>query len=122
MSGAEINFNDLQSNTVYAGGYSASHECIKWFWSIVCNELTKQQQTLLLKFITSCSRAPLLGFSSLNPKFAIQRIDIDSQQLNFPTAATCMNLLRLPRYRSIHVMKQKLIYAIENASTGFGLT
>ena len=38
-----------------------------------------------------------------------------------PTAATCMNLLKLPPYRSPEQMRAKLLLAIEEAS-GFALS
>ena len=38
-----------------------------------------------------------------------------------PTAATCMNLLKLPPYRTPEQMRAKLLLAIEEAS-GFALS
>jgi ubiquitin-protein ligase E3 C len=38
----------------------------------------------------------------------------------FPTAATCMNMLRLPKYRNKQDLKRTLDYVI-NANQGFGL-
>ena len=48
------------------GGYNLDHPIIKIFWDIV-DSFTEKQKRLLLKFVTSCSRTPLLGFKvSLN--------------------------------------------------------
>lgn len=38
-----------------------------------------------------------------------------------PTASTCMNLLKLPPYRSVQQMRDKLLYAIK-AGAGFDLS
>jgi ubiquitin-protein ligase E3 C len=38
-----------------------------------------------------------------------------------PTSATCMNLLKLPPYRSKDQLESKLLYAI-NADAGFDLS
>jgi hypothetical protein len=38
-----------------------------------------------------------------------------------PSAATCMNLLKLPQYDSIETLKEKLLYAIRSNS-GFELS
>ena len=38
-----------------------------------------------------------------------------------PTAATCMNLLKLPPYESLDVLRERLTYAIE-AGCGFELS
>jgi ubiquitin-protein ligase E3 C len=122
LSGSpRVNLADLQAHTTYSSGYSANHEVIQWFWSIL-HEATPEQIGLFLRFCTSCSRAPLLGFGFLQPGFCIQRVNADEHEQNLPTAATCMNLLRLPRYGSRERLKEKLLYAITAASTGFGLT
>lgn len=44
-----------------AGGFSATHPTVQWFWKVVEN-FEDAQRRQLLKFVTSCSRPPLLGF------------------------------------------------------------
>ena len=63
ISGAdhEINIDDLCMNTKYGNGYTETHETIVNFWSVV-KDFTEEQKRKLLKFVTSCSRPPLLGF------------------------------------------------------------
>lgn len=76
---------DFQQNVVYAGGYHPTHPVILNFWEVV-KEFTPQQQSLLLRFATSSSRPPLLGFAHLNPKFCIKLSSLDDSFL--PTANT----------------------------------
>ena len=93
--------------------------------------MTPKQQSGLLKFVTSCSRQPLLGFAQLNPKFGIQQVpaynfdedrDPDAPLVpRLPTAATCMNLLKLPLYDNIDILREKLLYAV-TAESGFELS
>jgi len=66
ISGASIpiNIEDLKQHTNYSGGYTADHIVIKMFWEVV-EQLTDIQKGQLLKFVTSCSRPPLLGFKVL---------------------------------------------------------
>ena len=78
--------------THYAGGYHPSQPVIRDFWSVV-KEFTPQQQRKLLRFITSSSRAPLLGFESFYPPITISKRDGGDEYL--PTAATCVNLLKV---------------------------
>jgi hypothetical protein len=85
-------------------------------------------QGLFLKFVTSCSRQPLLGFSQLVPKFGIQRVspinpgeDPSTTAPRLPSAATCMNLLKLPHYDSLATLREKLVYAI-SSNSGFELS
>lgn len=44
-----------------SGGYSATHPVIQIFWEVV-EGFTDEEKRKLLKFVTSCSRPPLLGF------------------------------------------------------------
>ena len=51
----------MQAHTNYSGGYELTHPTISAFWAVV-EELSEDQKRALLKFVTSCSRPPLLGF------------------------------------------------------------
>jgi len=46
----------------FPGTYKEEDAYVKEFWSIV-GSLTDKQKQQFLKFVTSCSRPPLLGFS-----------------------------------------------------------
>jgi len=86
----------------------------------VLSECKEAERAQFLHFSTSCSRAPLLGFGALFPKFCVQRVQRDSEEA-LPTASTCMNLLKLPRYTTKSKLKEKLLYAI-SSNAGFELT
>ncbi len=85
---------------------------------------TPDQQAAFLRFVTACSRPPLLGFRYLEPQLCVQMagsaLDAAAQQ-RLPTSATCMNLLKLPPYRSASLIHDKLLFAIRNAA-GFDLS
>ncbi|KAK9075671.1 hypothetical protein SSX86_003997 [Deinandra increscens subsp. villosa] len=125
ISGSVDGFDvdDLRSNTNYAGGYHREHYVIDMFWEILKN-FSLENQHKFLKFVTGCSRGPLLGFKYLEPLFCIQRAGGSASEdtlERLPTSATCMNLLKLPPYRSKEQMEQKLLYAI-SAEAGFDLS
>lgn len=63
MSGAEIpvDIEDLKQNTRYNGDFSIEHPTIVCFWRVL-EQFNDIQRRQLLKFVTSCSRPPLLGF------------------------------------------------------------
>ena len=67
--------SDLKKNVRYLGGYHGNHRVILWFWDITLNEFTEEEKSALLKFVTSCSRPPLMGFSSMSPPFSIRAVD-----------------------------------------------
>lgn len=81
--------------------------------------MTNAERQKLLKFVTSTPRAPLLGFSHLNPRFSIRDSSTDEERL--PSTSTCANLLKLPRYTRRDTLREKLMYAI-NAGAGFDLS
>jgi ubiquitin-protein ligase E3 C len=132
----KIDIQDLQRNVVYGSGYHESQPYIQAFWQII-DEMSIEDQKDFLKFVTSSIRQPLLGFKELNPKFCIQKVSkyvnipLGSDHSNnpatqgevprLPSAATCMNLLKLPQYDSIEMLKDKLLYAIRSKS-GFELS
>lgn len=120
ISGAPtpVDIEDLRKHTNYSGGYNKDHIVITIFWKVV-EEFEEQEKRKLLKFVTSCSRPPLLGFKDLYPPFCIQNAGREPTRL--PTASTCMNLLKLPEFQDIETMRQKLKYAVDSGS-GFELS
>lgn len=119
ISGTEgdIDLKDLQENTVL-GGYHEKDQVIDFFWRSL-ESFTHAQRKAFLKFATSCPSPPLLGFQQLNPKFGIRHAGDDTSRL--PTASTCVNLLKLPRYTTFEQCREKLLYAIESGA-GFDLS
>jgi ubiquitin-protein ligase E3 C len=73
----------------------------------------------VLKFVTSTPRAPLLGWSSLVPRFSIRDAGDDESRL--PSTSTCVNLLKMPRYRKKEGLRGKLMVAV-NSGAGFDLS
>eukprot|EP00252_Welwitschia_mirabilis_P017268 TRINITY_DN3827_c0_g1_i3.p1 TRINITY_DN3827_c0_g1~~TRINITY_DN3827_c0_g1_i3.p1 ORF type:complete len:137 (-),score=32.61 TRINITY_DN3827_c0_g1_i3:570-980(-) len=118
-----VDVDDLRANTNYAGGYDEKHPIIVMFWEVL-KEFTMDQRQKFLKFVTGCSRGPLLGFKYLEPVFCIQRAateEAPEELLRLPTSATCANLLKLPPYTSKNVLKRKLLYSI-SSDAGFDLS
>jgi hypothetical protein len=58
MSGAKkmIDIADLKKHTIYMGGYSNSSSVIKNFWKLMEKGMNQEEQSRLLKFVTSCPR------------------------------------------------------------------
>ncbi|MBA0780443.1 hypothetical protein Gotri_004539 [Gossypium trilobum] len=109
-----LDVDDLRCHTNYAGGYHGEHYVIDMFWEVL-KSFSLENQKKFLKFVTGCSRGPLLGFKYLEPLFCIQRAagSASEEALDrLPTSATCMNLLKLPPYRSKEQLEAKLMYAI----------
>lgn len=140
---AEIDLDDLKKHTVYYGGFHGSHRVIVWLWDILAHDFNSEEKAMFLKFITSCSRPPLLGFAYLKPPFSIRCVEVSDDQDTgdtlgsvlrgfftirkrepggrLPTSSTCFNLLKLPNYSKKGILREKLRYAI-SMNTGFELS
>ena len=120
---SEIDVEDLRRNTLYGGVYQIGddgleHPTVRLFWKVM-KELDDSDRRKVLKYVTSTPRAPLLGFSQLNPRFSIRDASSDEERL--PSTSTCVNLLKLPRYSTAKTLQQKLLYAV-NSGAGFDLS
>lgn len=131
LSGGSQDFDvdDLRNHTKYTGGYTESSRTVKLFWEVI-KGFKPTDRCLLLKFVTSCSRAPLLGFKYLQPCFTIHKVPCDvplwatigGQDVDrLPSASTCYNTLKLPTYKRSSTLRSKLVYAI-SSNTGFELS
>ncbi|KAI8607208.1 hypothetical protein BC830DRAFT_1073184, partial [Chytriomyces sp. MP71] len=113
-----IDLADLRANITYGGDFHELHPTIRIFWDVVEN-LDEDDRRLLVKFVTSCARPPLLGFKELKPGFCIRPSGESEDRL--PSASTCVNLLKMPEYKSKQVLREKLLYAIKSGA-GFELS
>ncbi|KAI3648186.1 hypothetical protein MP228_006040 [Amoeboaphelidium protococcarum] len=120
ISGAQvpIDIQDLRDHTVYDNVYSDSHPTIQMFWRVL-QSFSEDEKQAFVKFVTSCSRPPLLGFKELQPQFSIRFAGTDKDRL--PTTSTCVNLLKLPPYTDEFTLRSKLLYAIKSG-IGFELS
>ncbi|KAL9332033.1 hypothetical protein ACSQ67_001643 [Phaseolus vulgaris] len=125
----DIDVDDLKNNTRYTGGYNEGSRTIKIFWEVI-KGFEPEERCMLLKFVTSCSRAPLLGFKYLQPPLTIHKVACDvplwatigGQDVDrLPSASTCYNTLKLPTYKRPGTLRAKLLYAI-SSNAGFELS
>lgn len=138
-----LDLRDLRKHTQYYGGFHDSHRVVGWLWDILAKDFTEEERKLFLKFVTSCSKPPLLGFAHLEPPFSIRCVEVGDDEdtgdtigsvirgfftirkrdpLNrLPTSSTCFNLLKLPNYQKKSTLRDKLRYAV-CSNTGFELS
>ena len=120
-----LDTKDWKDNTNYANGYTAESEQVKWFWALI-NSLSDDEKRLALLFATGLSAAPFGGFANLKTlggdllAFSIMRLPIQyGDDGPLPTAATCLNLFRLPEYPTRDILNEKVLIAIRLGSQGF---
>lgn len=110
-----LDFDALEENTKYEGGYDKESEVVKNFWKFV-KEADEDSQVNLLKFVTASRKAPIGGLGKMD--FVIQR-SADSDQL--PTSHTCFNTILLPDYGADYEKLAKLLGRAILECEGFGL-
>ncbi|KAK7473434.1 hypothetical protein BaRGS_00035310 [Batillaria attramentaria] len=138
-----LDIEDLRRHTQYYGGYHNNHKVINWLWDVLNSDFTPAERSLFLKFVTSCSKPPLLGFAHLEPPFSIRCVEVSDDQDTgdtvgsvlkgffnikkkeaggrLPTSSTCFNLLKLPNYSKKSILRDKLRYALHSHS-GFEIS
>ncbi|KAK4876027.1 hypothetical protein RN001_012449 [Aquatica leii] len=138
-----LDLKDLRKHTQYYGGFHDSHRVVSWLWDILERDFTEAEKGMFLKFVTSCSKPPLLGFAHLEPPFSIRCVEVGDDedtgdtigsvirgfftirkkdpQNRLPTSSTCFNLLKLPNYQKKSTLREKMRYAI-SCNTGFELS
>ncbi|XP_018332140.1 ubiquitin-protein ligase E3B isoform X2 [Agrilus planipennis] len=138
-----LDLKDLRKHTQYYGGFHDSHRVVNWLWDILDKDFSDEEKGMFLKFVTSCSKPPLLGFAHLEPPFSIRCVEVGDDedtgdtigsvirgfftirkkdpQNRLPTSSTCFNLLKLPNYQKKSTLREKLRYAV-SCNTGFELS
>lgn len=128
--GGDWDVDDLARHTHFSGGYDASSRTCKHFFAVV-RGMDASDRSLLLRFVTSCPRPPLGGFRDLSPPFTLHKVDEDASVFaalggqdveRLPSASTCFNMLKLPNYRRAGTLRDKLLFAIRNNTSGFELS
>lgn len=111
--GGRLDVTDLRENVQFAAGFHEHHPTVLMLWEVL-EEMSSDDQQAFLRFVTSVSRPPLLGFSTLKPQICLRLNKADINHL--PSANTCIHLLKLPPYPTKEVLREKLLYAINSGA------
>ncbi|KAF9918729.1 hypothetical protein BX616_006259 [Lobosporangium transversale] len=116
----DIDVDEWKNNTEYQNYTQASPQ-IQNFWRAV-RSFDQTERAKLLQFVTGTSKVPLGGFSQLQGISGVQKFQIHkdfSSTKRLPSAHTCFNQLDLPEYETYEELRQQLLTAISECSTGF---
>lgn len=109
---------ELLRRVVEYEGYNEEDQVVTFFWEVL-REMTTSERKLFLQFVWARNRLPLKE-SDFDAPFKIQK---DTKAISedgdypLPSASTCFFSLSLPDYPKKEVLKQKLLFAIENVTT-----
>lgn len=114
----------LQESCRTDHGFNGESKAIQYLFEIM-STYTKEEQRLLLQFVTGSPCLPTGGFKALNPPLTIVRKTLDLNQNPddyLPSVMTCVNYLKLPEYTNREAMRQKLRVAASEGSMSFHLS
>ena len=120
-----IDLSDWRENTEYKD-YKVTDTNIINFWDVLGN-LTQDELSKFLLFVTGSSRVPIGGFKSLESnrgnknKFTIIKTEYNNKTVNFLRAHTCFNRLDLPNFPNKQLLYNAIKFALENEILGFGI-
>ncbi|XP_052829652.1 E3 ubiquitin-protein ligase HERC2 isoform X3 [Octopus bimaculoides] len=101
----------LKSVATYKG-IDATAPLIQWFWAVM-EEFTNTERSLFLRFVWGRTRLPRTIADFRGRDFVLQVLDKYNPPDHFlPESYTCFFLLKMPRYSSQEILKEKLKYAI----------
>jgi len=109
---------DLLKSIVEYEGYEETDEVVNAFWETL-RELNNAEKKLFLQFVWARNRLPLKK-SDFEAPFKIQRDSAntgDRADQALPSASTCFFSLALPEYTSKEILREKLLFAINNVTT-----
>ncbi|KAF6037595.1 HERC2 [Bugula neritina] len=107
----EIPLHLLKSVAVYKG-VDSTDNLISWFWQVM-EEFSNIERSLFLRFVWGRTRLPRTVADFRGRDFVLQVMDKYEPPDNFlPESYTCFFLLKMPKYTSLDVLRDKLKYAI----------
>lgn len=112
----DIDVEDMKKNTMYEGTYTEESNVIKWFWK-AAESFSQEERARLVQFITGSSKVPVGGF--IHDRLKICHISGGDRRL--PSAHTCFKQLDLPNYSTYEILREKLLFAINEGGEEFNI-
>lgn len=109
---------ELLRRVVEYEGYNEEDQVISFLWDVL-REMTTSERKLFLQFVWARNRLPLKE-ADFDAPFRIQKDTKcvkEGEDFPLPSASTCFFSLMLPEYPSKEMLKEKLLFAIENVTT-----
>eukprot|EP00747_Dinoflagellata_sp_TGD_P111381 gnl/TRDRNA2_/TRDRNA2_171212_c0_seq3.p1 gnl/TRDRNA2_/TRDRNA2_171212_c0~~gnl/TRDRNA2_/TRDRNA2_171212_c0_seq3.p1 ORF type:complete len:886 (+),score=161.09 gnl/TRDRNA2_/TRDRNA2_171212_c0_seq3:81-2738(+) len=118
LCGAElpIDVEAIRTGATEEGWKKDDKAYLESFWQVLL-DLSDTERRSFLVFVSGCCRTPPRGWQDF--ALRIQRNGSGDDRL--PTAYTCFNLLLLPKYTSVEVLRSRIRAAIKETE-GFGLS
>ena len=110
---AHIDPKELSKNALF-GGFVSQSDAVLYLFQLL-EELPHEKLSKFLSFVSGCPCVPIDG---LKPPLLVTLMEEGTDE-SLPKAHTCFNQIVIPKYSSYDVLKDRVLYALENASEGF---
>merc|ERR1719225_1312336 len=115
----DIDLNLLKKYTMYQVGISEDDRHIQDFWTVLFS-LSSQQLKTFIKFACNQERIPKpKDGNNLPPPYPMKIAPADAreeaQDNLLIRAETCIFMVKIPRYSSYDIMREKILYSIQSA-------
>jgi len=107
----EISIDFLRRHTDYSRGIRASDPHVKWLWETL-EEFSQKERQAFVRFVSGQSRL-WSSESDFIMRFKLLPAAVDNDTA-LPISHTCFFSLELPRPSSKEILRNKLLYAINN--------
>ncbi|KAM6971949.1 putative E3 ubiquitin-protein ligase HERC3 [Aplochiton taeniatus] len=104
----KFEWEELKKNAKYHR-YCPTDRIIQNFWAVF-TEFSEEQKKGFLIFLTASDRLPRGRCSTL--QIEIKELSKENPDEHYPEAETCFNVLQLPNYSSIDILREKLLHSI----------
>ncbi|CAM9965072.1 unnamed protein product [Choristocarpus tenellus] len=117
----EWSLEHLEQTVVPGAGYTHNSQPFCMFLHCL-SEMTVDTKRKFLLFVLGCPHLPPGGLRALSPPLEVSRKRgagafalEDEVDRELPFARTCTHTLHLPPYSQYDVLREKLVYAMENS-------
>jgi E3 ubiquitin-protein ligase TRIP12 len=120
---APFTMEHLRANVQIQHGYQDDSPQIQWLFEVLIDFDAGQRQQFV-QFVTGTRFIPKGGLAGLSPGLTIARSHeaadpkVDEK---LPSVSTCAQYFKMPEYSTREVLRDRLIVAIREGNTGFGL-
>ena len=113
-----VNLELLQKVTVYDEGIDPTDMYIVNFWKVLHN-MTEEEKGKFINFVYARKRLPASASGFIMPFKIFVSVALHERKPDdfLPHAKTCFFELAIPKYSSVQICRQKLLYAVENCTT-----
>ena len=110
-----MDINNLRQHTRYGVSVNPEDKHINIMWQVL-TDFTMEQRSQFLTFIWGRNRLPPTEEDWGDQCMKIHTLENADPDGHFPVSHTCFFSMEWPRYTSVEVAKEKLLYAIVNCT------